>query len=350
MQEVASFVHGERNYENMAGDTGPLVYPAGFVYIFSALRWLTNEGENIFAGQCIFVALYLVTLNIVLRLYRKAAVVPWWACIFLILSKRIHSIFMLRLFNDCIAVLFGYLAIDLFTSKRWRIGCVVYSLSIGIKMNMLLHAPGILLVLLVCTGIKETVVCLSICATVQFLLGCPFLVAHPMEYIKRSFDFGRVFMYKWTVNWKFLPEEVFLSKAVSITLLVLTVCFLLFFAYKWFSTKKLQITFLSRDCAKMDPCFIITTIFTSNFIGIVFARTLHYQFYVWYFHMLPHLLWCIRIPTYGRVLIMLMIEVAFNVYPATAWSSLLLQAAHIFILLSIFRSNMPEMDSHRKEL
>lgn len=35
MQEVEGFLDGERNYRNLRGDTGPLVYPAGFVYVYS---------------------------------------------------------------------------------------------------------------------------------------------------------------------------------------------------------------------------------------------------------------------------------------------------------------------------
>ena len=36
-----------------------------------------------------------------------------------------------------------------------------------------------------------------------------------------------------------------------------------------------------------------------------------------------------------------MIEVAFNVYPATMWSSLLLQVAHIGLLLALYTSPTP---------
>lgn len=90
-------------------------------------------------------------------------------------------------------------------------------------MNMLLYAPGILLVLLIATTLQETIICLSICALLQLLLGFPFLITFPKEYLTRSFELNRVFMYKWTVNFKFLSEEIFLKKYLSILLLVLTI-------------------------------------------------------------------------------------------------------------------------------
>lgn len=36
---------GERDYQNIRGGTGPLVYPAGFLYLFSGLRALTGGGD-----------------------------------------------------------------------------------------------------------------------------------------------------------------------------------------------------------------------------------------------------------------------------------------------------------------
>lgn len=118
MQEVEGFLSGERNYSNLKGDTGPLVYPAGFVYIFSFLRYLTDNGINIEKGQIIFGGIYILVLAFVLRLYYLGNKVPFYVYLPLILSKRIHSIFVLRLFNDCIAVLFGYIAFNLFINQK----------------------------------------------------------------------------------------------------------------------------------------------------------------------------------------------------------------------------------------
>lgn len=52
MQEVAGPLGGEFDYTKLRGDTGPLVYPAGFVYIFAALHWITSQGTNIGLGVC----------------------------------------------------------------------------------------------------------------------------------------------------------------------------------------------------------------------------------------------------------------------------------------------------------
>ena len=99
---------GELDYTKLRGDTGPLVYPAGFVYLFAALRRAT--GGAVPAAQPIFALAYLATQAAALALYVRARTLPPWALPLLCLSRRLHSIYLLRLFNDGWAMLVAYLA------------------------------------------------------------------------------------------------------------------------------------------------------------------------------------------------------------------------------------------------
>lgn len=56
------------------------------------------------------------------------------------------------------------------------------------------------------------------------------------------------------------------------------------------------------------------------------------QFYVWYFHTLPFLLYVSPLPNSLRLLVLAVIEYAWNVFPATAISSGLLIACHVTLL------------------
>jgi len=265
------------------------------------------------------------------------------------------------MFNDTLAALCGYVAVLLYTQRRWRLGSWVYSLGVGMKMNLLLFAPGVLLVLLLGNGISETCICLTICAVTQLVLGAPFLATYPKEYLSKAFELSRVFTYKWTVNFKFLEEKTFLSKPLSLVLLAMTLLGMVALYCKFLSE---NVAYLQRQqigpkgyrarvsvggllwngvgsVGPLAPRFIAVTIFTSNFIGVAFARTIHYQFYSWYFHTLPLLLWHCRMPSWLCVLVMGGLEVAYNVYPATAWSSLLLQGCHVLLLLGLLLAPAP---------
>lgn len=60
------------------------------------------------------------------------------------------------------------------------------------------------------------------------------MLEHPRNYIRRAFEFTRQFLYEWTVNWRFVSEETFLSKEFSLGLLAVhAVLLVLFLVFKW---------------------------------------------------------------------------------------------------------------------
>lgn len=57
------------NYTQIEGPTGPLVYPAGHLYVFYLLKELTDGGANIKFAQYIFSCIYLAQLILVYKIY-----------------------------------------------------------------------------------------------------------------------------------------------------------------------------------------------------------------------------------------------------------------------------------------
>ncbi|NXX00855.1 ALG3 mannosyltransferase, partial [Larus smithsonianus] len=344
MQEVEGFANGTLDYTQLKGDTGPLVYPAGFVYLFLGLYYATGRGTNIRLAQYLFAGLYLLNLLLVFRIYCRTNKVPPYVFFFMCCaSYRIHSIFVLRLFNDPVAMAILFLAINLFLEERWSWGCLLFSLAVSVKMNILLFAPGLLFLLLQRFGLLGCIPKLCICALLQVILGLPFLLVNPVGYLTRSFDLGRQFQFKWTVNWRFLPEEVFQNRAFHAALLLAHLVGLgLFALHRWHRSKESILALLKDPTERKHPSpplTIVFVLFSSNFLGVCCSRSLHYQFYVWYFHTLPYLLWCTptaKLAHMPKVLLLGVIELCWNTYPSTVCSSLSLHICHGLVLLQLW--------------
>lgn len=349
MQEVEGFLNGTTDYSKLKGDTGPLVYPAGFVYIFSALYFLTDRGENITSAQYLYFGLYLITIYLLYRIYRETSTVPPYVLLITCcISYRIHSIYVLRLFNDPVAVMLLYLAINFYLADRWYTGSIIYSLAVSVKMNILLYSPALLATFIYVLGPWGTFKQLSVCAAVQYALAIPFLLTNPRAYIIRSFNLTRIFLYKWTVNWKFLPEYVFLSRSFHFFLLFAHIVLLMIFLKSWCShlRRYSQFFFIQKripeefkDCMKLyKKQMLVFVLVTCNFIGIVCSRSLHYQFYVWYYHTLPFLLWNTLYSGALRLTLLGVIEFCWNVYPSNSYSSATLLFCHLVILFGLFNN------------
>ncbi|KND91896.1 Dol-P-Man:Man(5)GlcNAc(2)-PP-Dol alpha-1,3-mannosyltransferase [Tolypocladium ophioglossoides CBS 100239] len=337
MEQVAQFVSGERDYTKMAGGSGPLVYPAAHVYTYTGLYYLTDRGKDILLAQQLFAALYMATLAVVMLCYWQAKVPPYIFPL-LVLSKRLHSVFVLRCFNDCFAALFLWLAIFCFQRRYWTLGSLAYSWGLGVKMSLLLVLPAVGLVLFLGRGFAGSLRLAWLMAQVQLVIAVPFLAKNWRGYLGRAFELSRQFKFEWTVNWRMLGEELFLSKPFSLVLLASHVLVLLIFiTTRWIQPADRPLSVMIpallqgkspftqqeelRVSSRITPAYVMTTILSANVIGLLFARSLHYQFYAYLAWSTPYLLWKASPHPLLVFPLWLAQEWAWNVFPSTDVSS-----------------------------
>src|ERR1700722_935042 len=94
------------------------------------------------------------------------------------------------------------------------------SAALSVKMSAILYLPGLLLILLKRRGLLYMLYSLLNVVVTQAYIARPFLEAEPWSYLRYSFDFSRAFLYKWTVNWRFVSEDIFLSRQWAVGLLI----------------------------------------------------------------------------------------------------------------------------------
>lgn len=189
----------------------------------------------------------------------------------------------------------------------------------------------------------------------QVLLALPFLQTNPIGYVSKSFELSRQFMFKWTVNWRFIGEETFLSREFSLALLVLHVSLLAIFAVVWVRPSGTNmLRFLQNVIRSRQPTqplskgHILASILSSLVIGLLCARSMHYQFYAYLAWATPIVLWLGRV---HPVLILsgwAMQEWAWNVFPSTDLSSKLVVSVLILQVIGIW-FGLNRVDTKRGE-
>lgn len=404
MQQITQIENGELNYALIGGDTGPIVYPGGYVFIYSWMKEITKGMENLELGQEIFRMLYLVSLILTFLVYIQSSYgrekVKPYQIYLLALSKRLHSIYVLRLFNDCFATFFVLGCIFLlqisanFKSKSYftkdkdvksemrlystlmtllAIDCYCFGLSV--KMNVLLYLPGLVIIVYFLNdeNLFKTIGMILFGVFIEIGLNWQFLSNGEeirKNFLKKSFDFNRQFMYKWSVNWKFIDEETFLNDIFHKILLILQVLVLMMFIFKkWInekntgkSVKKLIIddgickfykNSMNHDNiilrSKENGYFIANMMMMSNLIGILFARSLHYQFLSWYFYSLPFLIGNLKsVPFIIKIVIFGIHEWCWNKYPSNGVSSICLVSILAGIVVMEYFFGMGKVEKMEK--
>ena len=415
MEQAQMVWDGERNYSAIRGDTGPLVYPAGHLAVYGSILKLTGwntttwtteyspkdiQGyqdrthrphEVLFRLQCVFAAGYALTLGIWMYFITRAMPPLRWKGVWnaidyasrlltifvgVLKGRRARHVFALGLFNDAAAATVVALALLLLSRRRWLGGCLLYSFAVAIKMNNLLYAPGLAVLLLHYTGWRRTAGYIAACAAVQVGLGAPFLMRFPVEYVAGAFNLGRQFEQRWSVNFVFLPENVFLSKALAAGLLLATLaCLAAMRATVCALARKQELSETPANGALVRPGrsasspfsgpaivaappngvpqaaadriveqHVLLVMAASNIVGVVLARSIHFQFFVWYWHAVllhavtsrvPGVFW----PVWGYFFMRF-----WEFHPPTELSSAVVCTCHALLLLSMawgWKSHVP---------
>lgn len=84
-------------------------------------------------------------------------------------------------------------------------------------------------------------------------------------------------------------------------------------------------------------------LYGSNLIGVAMARSLHYQFIVWYWAGLPVLLWAASLPWPAAVVWAVALEVGWNCHEPKPWSSVLVTVLHVALCAALLGTRMDGM-------
>ena len=175
--------------------------------------------------------------------------------------------------------------------------------------------------------------------------------------MSRAFQLTRQFLFKWTVNWRFVGEEAFLSRGFSLSLIATHLSLLALFATTlWIRPSGLSIPQLVRRVLKplpekierrisirVDPGFIETTILSSLAIGMLCARSLHYQFYAYIAWTTPLLLWKANFHPVFTYAVWAAQEWAWNIYPSTSSSSIVVISCLVIQVIGLWIGDSSEI-------
>lgn len=244
---------------------------------------------------------------------------------------------------------------------------MAYSWGLGIKMSLLLALPAVAVVLFLGRGLKGSLRMAMLMAQVQVLTAVPFLANNWRGYLARAFELSRQFKFEWTVNWRMLGEEMFLSKELAFTLLGLHAAVLVtFITTRWLRPADRSLSTIAsallrgqspflpqeelRVASRVTPEYVMTTILSANVVGLLFARSLHYQFYAYLAWSTPYLLWRAGLHPLLVFVLWGAQEWAWNVFPSTDVSSTVVIGVLATTVVAIYFGSRKSIDSEEEAI
>jgi ALG3 protein len=90
----------------------------------------------------------------------------------------------------------------------------------------------------------------------------------------------------------------------------------------------------------LSSASIAFILYSSNIVGVACARSLHFQFFCWYYHSLPLLLQYAGLPWLWHVVYVVLLEVCWGHHPPEGWSSLGVSSLHFLLVAALLLPRM----------
>lgn len=296
------------------------MYPAGHVIIYTFYERIFGVKEDrgwisYTPAQLTFVPVQLAVTYVVHRIYRIISPQPYFDCVFFLFTVRVRNVFVNGMFNDTFETFFAYVALYMLLRRRDPEKVIgVYSIALSIKMNAALWAPAVATHYLCTLGWWKTLKACRWGFIYQIVIALPFLYGNAYHYITRSFQLGRTFFWAISVSWKWVPKEIFEWTGFVAYLQGFQIVIVAFFMViqRWIYMQRILPINNDRHRDSVDTMRLARFVISTHFAGVVFARSLHYSFYLWYFHTIPFLLRATKVRWSARIAFAISLEIAWN--------------------------------------
>lgn len=119
-------------------------------------------------------------------------------------------------------------------------------------MNILNFLPALLFLCTLDQSLHTALRHFAMLVLTQILISLPFTTQYPSSYLHGAFNLHREFLYKWTVNWRFLPQDVFLCPRFWLGLITLHLALLGLFFLRWCAPHGGGKRVIIRTCGGLD--------------------------------------------------------------------------------------------------
>ena len=352
------------DYTKLLSECGPVAYPGAAVYFYSLVNLISGRNVTWAFGQYMHIVLDVFRMWLLVKVYKRAFGPRFarerkgYVLALLLLQAKYKFASVVFNFNDTVMQLIALIGIYFHLRSNFWLGAFFMGCAASVKMSALLHVPGILLVVAFERGLLWAPLYLIAFFGVQLLFGLEFILKNAKGYFDMAYDFGRKFDQSESVNFHYISQETQHSKWFEALLLSLHLGFLvIFLLFKWTGQgdsqksvpwaarffKDIRLFPMTFERRTVDPYYALLIILTSNFIGMVFSRGTHQQFYAWYSFSFPFLLDACS-ETFGplaQLAILVTLELAWSVnFPHRASQGHALNFAHFLMLFGLLRQKI----------